>query len=91
MDVPCVVTVARVAESSKHLAMNDLREADHGVERCAKLVTHIGKELRFGEVCALGLVAARVIYFFFRALCSVVSRVTATTPARSLSRPNWPC
>ena len=57
MDEPRIVAVARFAERAEQLAVENLGEADHGVERRAQLVAHIGEELRLGAACALGLVA----------------------------------
>ena len=56
MDEPCIVAVARFAERAKQLAVDDLGEADHGVEWGAQLMAHIGEELRLGAAGALGLV-----------------------------------
>ena len=74
MDQPRIVAIARFAERAEQLAIEDLREADHGVERRAQLVAHIGEELRLGAARALGLVAGTQELRFLRLAIGDVAR-----------------
>ncbi len=57
MDEARIVAVAGFAERAEQLAVEDLGEADHRIERSSELVAHIGEELRLGAARAFGLVA----------------------------------
>src|SRR5262249_20768578 len=52
-----IVAVTLLPQSAEQLPIEDVREADHGVERCPQFMAHIGKELRLGTACAFCLVA----------------------------------
>ena len=54
-NVGAIVAVLFRAERAEGLAFHQLREADDGVERRAKLVAHVGEEFGLGAVGHLGL------------------------------------
>ena len=76
------------AERQRRFGLQQLGEADDGVERRAQLVRHLGQELRLGAVGALGLVARchqRLLGFLARR--DVEAEAVAVAPAVGLQRP----
>ena len=55
VDVVGVFDVFRTPGGAEHLLHDDFRKADHGVQRRAQLVAHIGQELGLGPVGEVGL------------------------------------
>ena len=55
VDVVQVLPVAGAADRTEDLVLDDLREADDGVERRAQLVAHLGEELRAAALGQLGV------------------------------------
>ena len=85
MDQPRIIAIARFAERAEQLAVENVGKADHGVERRAQLMAHIGEERvlarlasRPRRACASSASCA---------LCSEMSRVTATMPGRPSGSP----
>src|SRR6185312_10859789 len=56
VDVADIFEMALVLDRPQHLLLDDVGEADDGIERSPQLVAHVGEEVGLGAVGRLGLV-----------------------------------
>src|SRR5690349_4009809 len=77
VDVRDIFGIARVAQISEKLALEDVGKPNDGIQRRAQFVTHIGKEFALGLVRLVGLEKQQIGRFILR-LDHLLGLVAAT-------------